>query len=58
MQFNSPVSIKSNNTFILSELLMNGLYFLTHVSYNINALNISCKNHTSEARNRTVKYNV
>ena len=27
IHFNSPVSIKSNNTFILSGLLMNGLYF-------------------------------
>ena len=28
VHFNSLVSIKSNNTFICSKLLMNGLYFL------------------------------
>ena len=38
VQFNSLVSIKSNNTFICSEILMNCLYFLTHLSYSINAI--------------------
>ena len=38
VQFNSSVSIKSNNTFICSGLLINGLYFLTPMSYSINAI--------------------
>ena len=38
VQFNSSVSIKSNNAFICSRLLINGLYFLTPISYSINAI--------------------
>ena len=38
VQFNSSVSIKSNNAFICSRLLINGLYFLTPMSYSINAI--------------------
>ena len=38
VQFNSSVSIKSNNAFICSGLLINGLYFLTPMSYSINAI--------------------
>ena len=38
MQFNSSVSIKSNNTFLCSRILMNGLYFLTPLSYSINVI--------------------
>ena len=38
MQFNSSVSIKSNNTFIFFGLLMNNLYFLTPLSYSINVI--------------------
>ena len=38
MQFNSSVSIKSNNVFICSGLLINGLYLLTLMSYSINAI--------------------
>ena len=38
VQFNSSVSIKSNNTFICSRILMNGLYFLTPLSYSINVI--------------------
>ena len=38
MQFNSLVLIKSNNAFILFELLMNDMYFLTHLSYSINVI--------------------
>ena len=38
VQFNSSVSIKSNNAFICSGLLINGLYFLTPISYSINAI--------------------
>ena len=37
-QFNSSISIKSNNTFICSKILMNGLYFLTPLSYSINSI--------------------
>ena len=40
VQFNSSVLIKSNNTFILSRLLMNDLYFLTHLSLVLMPLNI------------------
>ena len=38
VQFNSSVSIKSNNAFICSGLLINGIYFLTPMSYSINAI--------------------
>ena len=38
VQFNSSISIKSNNAFICSGLLINGLYFLTPMSYSINAI--------------------
>ena len=38
MQFNSSLSIKSNNIFILFGLLMNGLYFITPSSYSINVI--------------------
>ena len=38
MRFNSSISIKSNYTFICFEILMNGLYFLTPLSYSINAI--------------------
>ena len=38
VQFNSSVLIKSNNTFICSGLLINGIYFLTPMSYSINAI--------------------
>ena len=38
VQFNSSVSIKSKNAFICSGLLINGLYFLTPMSYSINAI--------------------
>ena len=38
VQFNSSVSIKSNNAFICFGLLINGLYFLTPMSYSINAI--------------------
>ena len=38
VQFNSSVSIESNNIFICSGILMNGLYFLTPLSYSINAI--------------------
>ena len=38
VQFNSSILIKSNNYFILSGLLMNDLYFLTHLSYSINVI--------------------
>ena len=38
VQFNSSVSIKSNNAFICSGLLINGLYFLTPMSDSINSI--------------------
>ena len=38
VQFNSLILIKSNNSFILSGSLMNDLYFLTPLSYSINAI--------------------
>ena len=38
VQFNSSISIKSNNAFICSGLLINGIYFLTPMSYSINAI--------------------
>ena len=38
VEFNSSVLIKSNNSFILFRLLMNDLYFLTHLSYSINSI--------------------
>ena len=38
VQFNSSVSIKSNNAFICFGLLINGIYFLTPMSYSINAI--------------------
>ena len=38
MQFNSSVLINSNNSFTLFGLLMNDVYFLTPLSYSINAI--------------------
>ena len=38
MQFNSSVSIKSNNAFICSGLLINGIYFLSPMPYSINVV--------------------
>ena len=38
MHFNSSVLIKSSNYFIIFGLLMNDLYFLTPLSYRINAI--------------------
>ena len=38
VQFNSSVLIKSNNTFICSKILMNGLYFKTPLSCSINVI--------------------
>lgn len=38
VQFNSSISIKSNGIFICSRELTNGFHFLTHLSYNINAI--------------------
>ena len=45
MQFNSSVSIKSNNSFICIGLLMNGLYFLTPFSYSINSIEYTDDEH-------------
>ena len=38
VQFNSSILIKSNNTFICSEILMNDLYFLAPLSYSNNSI--------------------
>ena len=38
VQFNSSVSIKNKYSFICSGILMNGLYFLSPMSYDINAI--------------------
>ena len=53
VHFNSSVSIKSNNAFICSGLLINGIYFLTPMSYSINAIENTDdeKFHLSKKRN-------
>ena len=38
VQFNSSISIKSNNAFICSGLLINGIYFLSPMPYCINVV--------------------
>ena len=38
VQFNSSVSIRNKYSFICSGILMNGLYFLSPMSYDINAI--------------------
>ena len=40
LQFNSSVSIRSKSFFICSSDLMNNLYFLSPLSYDINAIQI------------------
>ena len=40
MQFNSSISIRSKSSFICSGDLMNNLYFLSPLSYDINALKL------------------
>ena len=40
VQFNSSVSIRSKSSFICSDDLMNNLYFLSPLSYDINAIEI------------------
>ena len=39
VQFNSSISIRNKYSFICSSTSLNGLYFLSHMSYDINALN-------------------
>ena len=59
MQFNSSVSIKSNNTFVLSGLLMNVLYNLTPLSYSINVSErINDKQLTLSKKRKVFKYNL
>ena len=38
VQFNSSVSIRNKYSFICSGILMNGLYFLSPMSYDINVI--------------------
>ena len=38
VQFNSSVSIRNKYSFICSGTLLNGLYFLSHMSYDINVI--------------------
>ena len=59
MQFNSSVSIKSNNTFILSGLLRIGLYILTSLSYSINVIeHIDDEKLTLSKKMKVFKYNL
>ena len=50
--FNSSISMKSNKTFIYSKILMNGLYFLTPLSYVSMSLNILMMSNFPNPRKR------
>ena len=54
VQFNSSVSIKSISSFICSGDLMNSLYFLSPLSYDINAIEIIENEHNHLAKKRKV----
>ena len=54
VQFNSSVSIRSKSSFICSGDLMNNLYFLSHLSYDINAIEIVENEHNHLAKKRKV----
>ena len=60
MLFNSSVLIKSNNTFILSGLLINDLYFfLTPLFYSINAIEYTNDEQlTLSKKMKVFKYNL
>ena len=59
MQFNSSISIKSKNSFIFSKILMNGLYFLTPLSYSINVIeHIDDGQLTLSKKMKVFKYNL
>ena len=54
VQFNSSVSIRSKSSFICSGDLMNNLYFLSPLSYDINAIEIVENEHNHLAKKRKV----
>ena len=54
LQFNSSVSIRSKSFFICSGDLMNNLYFLSPLSYDINAIEIVENEHNHLAKKRKV----
>ena len=54
VQFNSSVSIGSKSSFICSGDLMNNLYFLSPLSYDINAIEIVENEHNHLAKKRKV----
>ena len=56
VQFNSSVSIRSKSSFICSDDLMNNLYFLSPLSYDINAIEIVANEHNYLAKKRKVSY--
>ena len=54
LQFNSSVSIRSKSFFICSDDLMNNIYFLSPLSYDINAIKIVENEHNHLAKKRKV----
>ena len=54
VQFNSSVSIRSTSSFICSGDLMNDLYFLSPLSYDINEIEIVDDKHNHLAKKRKV----
>ena len=54
LQFNSSVSIRSKSFFICSDDLMNNLYFLSPLSYDINAIEIFENEHNHLTKKRKV----
>ena len=54
VQFNSSVSIRSKSSFICSGDLMNNLYFLSPLSYDINVIEIVENEHNHLAKERKV----
>ena len=54
LQFNSSVSIRSKSFFICSGDLMNNLYFLSSLSYDINVIEIVENEHNHLAKKRKV----
>ena len=54
LQFNSSVSIRSKSFFICSSDLMNNLYFISLLSYDINAIEIVENEHNHLAKKRKV----
>ena len=54
LRFNSSVSIRSRSSFIFSGNLMNNLYFLSPLSYDINATEIVENEHNHLAKKKKV----